>query len=128
MAQLDTGQDYVWFMNGAQTASRQATLTEGDTDWKVAGTGDFDGDAMSDIVWRNSNTGQVYVWLMDGTTRTSAGGSAPSPRTGRSWVRSDELVAGERGSPQHPGRRPLHTSLRPGRLPFSPDWAEAETK
>ena len=52
----NTGQDYVWFMNGAQTSSRQATLTEGDTDWKVAGTGDFDGDAMSDFVWRNSNT------------------------------------------------------------------------
>ncbi|MBF0537333.1 MAG: DUF1566 domain-containing protein [Nitrospirae bacterium] len=29
-------------------------------------TGDFDGDAKNDILWRNSKTGDIYVWLMNG--------------------------------------------------------------
>ena len=36
------------------------------------GTGDFDGDGKSDILWRNTNNGQNYVWFMDGATRTSS--------------------------------------------------------
>jgi len=31
------------------------------------GSGDFDGDGKSDILWQN-NSGQAAVWLMDGTT------------------------------------------------------------
>ena len=30
--------------------------------WKVAGTGDFDGDGNSDILWRNAVTGANIVW------------------------------------------------------------------
>lgn len=30
--------------------------------WTVAGIGDFDGDAKSDILWRNSSTGQNAIW------------------------------------------------------------------
>lgn len=30
--------------------------------WAVAGTGDFDGDGNSDILWRNSATGQNIIW------------------------------------------------------------------
>ena len=33
----------------------------------IAGTGDFNADKMSDILWRNSN-GDVAIWLMNGTT------------------------------------------------------------
>jgi hypothetical protein len=33
-----------------------------DADWQVAGTGDFDGDGKSDILWRNSD-GRVTDWL-----------------------------------------------------------------
>src|SRR6266480_2584257 len=29
---------------------------------------DFDGDARSDIFWRNASTGEYYVYPMDGTT------------------------------------------------------------
>ena len=37
------------------------------------GTGDFNGDAKTNIAWQNASTGQVYVWLMDGTTLASHG-------------------------------------------------------
>ncbi|GEO82060.1 FG-GAP-like repeat-containing protein [Pararhodospirillum oryzae] len=41
--------------------------------WTVAGVGDLNGDARTDLVWRNSQTGEIGVWLMNGTTRQSAG-------------------------------------------------------
>ena len=34
--------------------ARCSTLA--DLNWKVAGTGDFDGDGKSDIYWRNTST------------------------------------------------------------------------
>ena len=60
-------------MNGTTLASSGPTLTLADLDWKVVGTGDFNGDSKADIAWRNASTGQVYVWLMDGTTLASHG-------------------------------------------------------
>jgi uncharacterized repeat protein (TIGR03803 family) len=51
--------------------------------WKAIGTGDFNKDGDSDILWQNKNTGQVSVWEMDGTTLI--GGGAVSPNPGPSW-------------------------------------------
>jgi hypothetical protein len=48
-----------------------------DLKWKIVGTGDFDGDNKTDILWRYNGTGgNSAVWLMDGTTKLS---SAPIP-------------------------------------------------
>jgi len=46
----------------------------------VAGTGDFNGDGKSDILWYQASGSNVAVWLMNGATLSqSAGlGSAPS--------------------------------------------------
>jgi len=42
-----------------------------DVNWKIAGTGDFDNDAMVDVLWRYDGTGgDIVVWFMDGTTVT----------------------------------------------------------
>jgi FG-GAP repeat len=38
--------------------------------WVVVGTGDFNGDGKSDILWRNSN-GDLGIWLMNGTQTLS---------------------------------------------------------
>jgi hypothetical protein len=40
-----------------------------DTRWRVAGTGDFNGDGHPDIVWQHLTDGWMYVWFMDGVTR-----------------------------------------------------------
>ena len=36
--------------------------TVGDQNWKIVGTGDFDGDGKSDIFWRNTSTGENAIW------------------------------------------------------------------
>ncbi len=38
------------------------------TDWRIAGTGDFNGDGHLDIVWENKVTGERGMWLMNGVT------------------------------------------------------------
>jgi hypothetical protein len=43
--------------NGANAGNGSA-----DTSWQVGGTGDFNGDGISDILWRNSG-GYVTEWL-----------------------------------------------------------------
>jgi len=66
-----TGQNVVWYMNGA-TYSDYAELQQvTDTDWRIVGTGDFNGDGKTDILWRNKSTGQNVVWLMNGTAYNS---------------------------------------------------------
>ena len=42
--------------------------------WKAVGTGDFDHNGLSDILWQNPSTGQASVWEMEGTARTGGGG------------------------------------------------------
>ncbi|MGH6797712.1 MAG: FG-GAP-like repeat-containing protein, partial [Roseiarcus sp.] len=34
--------------------------------WQIAGTGDFNGDGHSDILWRNSN-GDTELWNSNGS-------------------------------------------------------------
>jgi hypothetical protein len=46
-------------------------------------TGDFNGDARSDILWLNNSTGQVVIWLVSGTT--AIGGGSPGSATGQEW-------------------------------------------
>jgi hypothetical protein len=48
----------------------QARLLGGGGGWSLAATGDFNGDGVSDLVWRNS-AGQYVLWVME-----PAGGSS----------------------------------------------------
>jgi hypothetical protein len=61
----------MWLMNGAMNTS---SLGVGNvpTNWQIVGTGDFNGDGRSDILWRDSNSGGVAMWLMNGVTITSS--------------------------------------------------------
>ncbi len=58
----------IWLMNGTTiTNSNTATFGNMPTSWFVAGTGDFNGDGKSDILWRDSS-GDIAIWEMNGTT------------------------------------------------------------
>jgi serralysin len=53
------------------------------TDWKIAGTADFNGDGKSDILWRNDN-GSVALWQMNGATMVSSSATS-TPSVDNSW-------------------------------------------
>ena len=51
--------------------------------WKAIGTGDFNGDRFSDILFQNTTSGQVSIWEMNGNSLI--GGGPVSPNPGPSW-------------------------------------------
>lgn len=60
--------DWLGQANGGFSSNWANTAVSVPTDWKVAAIGDFNGDAIDDILWRNDN-GTVTDWL-----GTSTGG------------------------------------------------------
>jgi FG-GAP-like repeat len=69
------GSVITWQMNGATVTSENSlltatpgSLTTANPDWKIAGTGDFNGDRKSDLLRQNSTTGNVETWQINGST------------------------------------------------------------
>jgi serralysin len=65
-----------WGLNGTAIGFTSALTFNGvavnpDASWHVVEIGDFNGDARSDILWRNDN-GALSEWLMNGTTISQA--------------------------------------------------------
>jgi len=77
-----SGQLAIWFEgqpDGAAFPGYHDALGPVDLSWQVKGTGDFDGDGHSDILWRHTS-GQVAVWFMNGAAMIGEaypGGSDP---------------------------------------------------
>ena len=58
-----TGQLQIWFMAGGQVVSVSNPSQGRDlSSWLLMDTGDYNGDAIWDIMWRNPATGQVEIW------------------------------------------------------------------
>ena len=54
-------------MNGTQILNASAAGVGNVSDnWLVFGTGDFNGDGKTDILWRDTS-GNVAIWEMNGT-------------------------------------------------------------
>lgn len=63
-----TGEASLWVMDGAKydpTLTGTGFITNPGSNWKLVGTGDFNGDGKADLVWRNTVTSQTSMWLMD---------------------------------------------------------------
>jgi len=60
----DSGElsDWLANANGGFTDNAANSFTSVSTNWHVAGTGDFNGDGRSDILWR-SDSGELSDWL-----------------------------------------------------------------
>lgn len=59
----------VWFMDGEVMQPETGLLPSmPSSTWAIAGTGDFDGNTYTDILWRDSATGQNRIWFMIGTS------------------------------------------------------------
>jgi hypothetical protein len=69
------GLNVVWFMNGSQFSGEAVFSQILDIDWRIEGTGDFNGDGETDILWRYYGTGTYQglndIWFMNGTTFVS---------------------------------------------------------
>ena len=62
-----TGENYLYPMNGLAIGAGEGYVrTVADTNWKIVGRGDFNGDGKGDLFWRNTSTGQNYIFLMNG--------------------------------------------------------------
>lgn len=57
------------FVGTTRIATVELSPGQVDAEWKVAAVADLDGDADSDLIWRNSITGDLGAWIMEGTTR-----------------------------------------------------------
>ncbi|HUD87670.1 MAG TPA: VCBS repeat-containing protein, partial [Xanthobacteraceae bacterium] len=64
----NNGNVAIWLMNGT-TPTNSSTTSVGNMPltWSVAGTGDFNGDGKSDILWVDTS-GDIAIWEMNGTT------------------------------------------------------------
>jgi N-acetylmuramoyl-L-alanine amidase len=67
---VSTGENRLWYMNGATRVSEGTVDTEPDLNWRSVAVADFNGDGLPDIVWRNVVTGENKIWLMTGATHS----------------------------------------------------------
>ena len=61
-----TGQTGVWRLTGGDVTGWAWLPTEPpDSGWHIRGVGDFDGNGISDVLWRNADTGETGAWILD---------------------------------------------------------------
>ena len=69
------GLNVIWYMTGASKDSEVVFSQVLDTNWQIVGTGDFDGDGDTDILWRNYGSGAYQglnvIWYMTGASKDS---------------------------------------------------------
>jgi hypothetical protein len=76
-----------WLMNGTSLVEGRllSPSTVADTDWRIVGSGDFDGDGHADFVWQHRTSGQASIWFMNGTTLVRGTLLAPPGVADTSW-------------------------------------------
>ncbi len=59
-----------WLMNGTtlQAGVQFGPAALPDVRWRMAATGDFDGDGSGDVIFQHDTSGSIAAWLMSGTT------------------------------------------------------------
>jgi VCBS repeat protein/fibronectin type III domain protein len=76
-----------WHMQGINVIdTRQVNLVSTDTHWKIAGTGDLNGDGYSDIVWRHDTQGWLAYWTLVNNTVTSTGLLSITQNSDLNWA------------------------------------------
>ncbi|QSQ27655.1 FG-GAP repeat protein [Pyxidicoccus parkwayensis] len=84
-----TGANGIWYMGGTDGATQvsiAATTAVSDLNWRVGGVGDFNQDAVPDILWRNDSTGANGIWYMGGTDgATQVSNAATTTMSDLNW-------------------------------------------
>ncbi len=72
-----SGKLALWFMDGRQVLPESGLVpvpAGAPIAWRIDGVGDFDGDGIDDLLWRNRQSGYTAVWLMAGLEHTEGSG------------------------------------------------------
>jgi len=80
----DTGECYLWAMNGRGIIDHGLIGGRPGPDWKATATGDFNGDGYSDIVFQYIPNGACYIWEFNGKQLIDHGYIGGVP--GTAWV------------------------------------------
>lgn len=72
-----TGEVLVWYLDGSAHVARSVIVERRSIGASpiLAGTGDFNGDGRTDLLWHNPTTGALTVWMMkrDGSSESVRG-------------------------------------------------------
>jgi hypothetical protein len=82
-----SGEIVVWFMNGSvlQSGTFLTPSAFTDVNWQTVGTGDFNGNGRTDILWRHAQSGQNVVWFLEGTSLVSGAFTNPPALADPAW-------------------------------------------
>ena len=72
-------------MNGLRIVDGSLVGGPTGTDWQITGTGDFNGDSKSDILFQNVQDGSCFIWEMEGLALNTAGYGQVGPALGADW-------------------------------------------
>jgi hypothetical protein len=72
-----TGEVQIWLMNGSLFVGRATVVGETGAaalvglPWSIVGTGDFNSDRKTDLLWHNGSSGETQIWYMNGAKVSS---------------------------------------------------------
>jgi hypothetical protein len=77
----------VWLMAGTRLRDGRLLTPEAvsDTNWRIVGAGDLNGDGHADLVWQHQVSGLISAWLMHGTDLVSGLLLSPGQVTETNW-------------------------------------------
>jgi streptogramin lyase len=81
----DTSGDLaLWQVNGSSVHS--GALGTVPSNWQVVGLGDFNGDGIPDILWRDSTSGTVAIWFLNSSGHVQSTASVGAVPISSGWI------------------------------------------
>jgi FG-GAP-like repeat len=96
-------------MNGSTLVGGGPVNPNPGKSWRAVGTGDFNDDGNSDILWQNASTGQASIWEMNGNSLVRGGPVSPNP--GLAWHAVGTGDFNKDGLSRHPVAKREHRPI-----------------
>jgi hypothetical protein len=82
-----SGSVAVWLMTGARLRDGRLITPSvvSDTNWRIVGAGDLNGDGHADLLWQHRTNGLISAWLMNGTVLGSGVLLSPGQVADTNW-------------------------------------------